>query len=809
MHLSVVQPSPGTLIITLPAPQYHGRQQAPLKLRVTALQNGAVRITRSLRESFLPFQSNIVLDAREAALTPEETPEAILARCGQITLRITKATGSIAFHDAAGRLLLSEGQKAPCILEERPVMVNVFPQGGETTYSESADGIRASADEFETREDRVAYTVKQTFEFDSQEGLYGLGSHEEGYGNLRGRMRELYQHNMKAVVPVLVSTRGWGILFDLECFMVFHDDAEGSYLWADCADEMDYYFMAGGYQAVMAAYAALTGPTPMPPRYAFGYIQSKERYQSAGELIEVVSEYRRRKIPLDVIVQDWRSWPEGQWGYKVFDPERYPDPREMTDTLHRLGARLMISIWPSMQGDRNQNRAEMLEKGLMLGNRTIYNAFLPQARETYWRQALDGLFSKGVDAWWCDCTEPFESDWRGRVKPEPWLRAQLNTGEAKKYLDPGHIQAYSLHHSRGIYEGQRAYTDQKRVLNLTRSSYAGQHRSATVTWSGDVSANWEVLRRQVPEGLNFCATGENYWTTDIGGFFPGGGGAWFSSGDYPQGADDLGYRELYVRWLQYAAFLPMMRSHGTGTPREIWRFGEEGGMFYDAIAKAIRMRSAMVPYLYSLAARCTGNGMPMLTIPALAFPEDSRLTAVNDQMILGGDLLIKPVTRPMHYGPGSARLADADGTESVYLPQSCDWYSLEGERRYAGGQTVTVDAPLDTIPVFARAGSILFWGPPLQHVDEPHDEALAITVYPGSDGHTILYDDAGNGYGYERGESCRIRLDWQDKARTLMIGGREGTYPGMKARLALKVRRAGGPAADVVYDGSAQAIVLE
>ena len=468
-------------------------------------------------KTFVPDAGDVVISREPGTCFVSETDDAYHADCGSTTLKIDKNTGSITYLSKAGEVLLREDEKRPCVMQEKPVMVNHFRKDAQIRYTQSIDGVRASSEDYETVESRKAYACKLSLVFDPEEGLYGLGSHEEGYGNLRGKSRDLYQHNMKAVVPMLLSTKGWGLLLDLGCLMTFHDDAEGTYLWADCADEMDYYFLPGDAREVYRQYAALTGAAPLLPRYAFGFVQSRERYCSAAELIDTVQEYRRRRVPLDVIVQDWQTWPEGQWGWKHFDGTRYPDPAAMTETLHKMGAKLMLSIWPSMQGERNEDRREMLENDCMLGNRVIYNAFDSRARELYWRQARDGLFRYGVDAWWCDCSEPFEGDWHGAIRPEPFERVRLNTEEARKYLDPAKISLYSLYHSMGIYQGQRRETEEKRVLNLTRSSWAGQHRYATVTWSGDVSSTWEVLRRQLPEGLNFMAAGEGWWSTDAGG----------------------------------------------------------------------------------------------------------------------------------------------------------------------------------------------------------------------------------------------------------------------------------------------------
>lgn len=779
--------------------------------RFQAMEEGIIRVTHTCRDAFLPAESDCVVNKGRTEALLHETEDAWHFAAGKITVRMDKKTGALRFLNRQGETLLREPGRRPRVLEEIPVYRHVFDEA-RVQEGQSVDGARAWAEPSRTVKDRTAYACRQNFVFDGQEALYGLGSHEEGIGNLRGHSRLLYQHNMKAVVPVLVSTKGWGILFDMGGLLAFHDDEQGSYLWADCADELDYYFFYGdgSYASLMGKYRLLTGETPMLPRYALGYIQSKERYVDADEMLRVAGEYRRRNVPLDMLVLDWQSWPEGQWGWKTFDRERFPDPSAFIDALHDLQVRFMISIWPSMQGEKNLDRQEMLENGCMLGNRLIYNAFDEKARKLYWKQAEEHLFVHGVDAWWCDCTEPFECDWQGKIKPEPLMRAKGNTDEAKKYLDPAKINMYSLHHSRGIYEGQRGVTEEKRVCNLTRSSCAGQHRYATITWSGDVSANWETLKRHVPEGLNFCATGESYWSTDIGAFFPNGQwDPWFYEGDFDEGVADLGYRELYVRWAQYASVLPMMRSHGTGTPREIWQFGEKGTPFYDAIEKAIHLRYRLVPYLYSLMAAGNQNGMPMLRVPALVFPGDALLRQNQEQMMLGDQLLIKPVTRPMYYGPDSTPLEAESQQETVLLPQGHEWYCWHTGRRYQGGQTVVTHAPLDVLPMFVRAGAVLPWGAVAQSTVAQKDMPLEILVFPGADGEFSLYDDAGDGYSYEKGEAAWIPLRWDDEKRLLTIGERRGAYPGMAEKRTFLVRCFGGTAREAAYSGNEITVQLE
>ncbi len=728
----------------------------------------------------------------------------------------TGQAGSLS-HYCGDRLLVREPARGGKTLVPKKVFRNIFKTGAQTAASQSIDGARAAAAEFETVFDRDAFEAKLEFEFAPDEAIFGLGSHEEGYGNLRGKERLLYQQNMKIVVPYFVSTRGYGVLLDCGSLMTFRDGPDGACWWADVVDELDFYFIGGGsFDAVTKNLHELTGKAPMLPKWAFGFAQSKERYVNAKELVEVVREYRRRKIPLDLIVLDWKSWPNGAgWGQKNFDPLRFPDPKALTDELHSLGARLMVSIWPIMTGDC-PNQRELSDRGLMLGNQSTYDAFSAEARKIYWSQAERGLFANGVDAWWCDCTEPFEADWSGETKPEPHARLLLNTEASKKYLDHAQINSYSLLHSQGIYESQRSAEHQlgsvggsseraelvlgapttKRVINLTRSGYAGQHRYATICWNGDICATWQTLRNCIPEGVNFCATGEPFWTVDIGGFFINHDPKlWFWRGDYSEGCRgltdmnalepdakdtgcrDLGFWELYTRWVQYAAFLPMFRSHGTDAAREIWRFGDEGNIFYDTIAKYIRLRYQLIPYIYSLAAKVTQHGTPMLRAVALDFSHDEKTHSLTDEFLFGSALLICPVTTPMYYEKNSQPIPAANKSREVYLPAGCDWFDFWTDEVHAGGQTVTTAAPLETLPLFVRAGSILPLTEAMQFVDEIPDAPYEIRIFCGADGAFTLYEDAGDGYDYEHGECALVDLKWNDARGELTISERRGGFP--------------------------------
>ncbi len=743
-------------------------------IRIRSARPDAVRVTYTRADHFQNQLNPIFAREKEPGTVRLEADqgERLLFRAGHIRVAAQKATGALSYYGLDGGLLVREPDRGGKTLEPTDVIHTVYDDAGPVQVSQSVDGMRVNAADTREVVDRTAFHTKLELEFADGEALFGLGSHEEGVLNLRGHSQYLYQQNLKATVPVLLSTRGYGLLYASCSFMTFHDDQYGSYIWSDADDEMDFYIMAGKtFDRVIHVYRELTGPAPLFPRWAFGYFQSKERYCSQQELIDTVREYRRRGIPIDVVVQDWQYWPEKQWGQKQFDPARYPDPSAMTADIHAMHARLMISIWPNMAVGSADQR-EMKAAGFLFGNQSTYDAFNPDARALYWKQAQRGLFDHGVDAWWCDSTEPFEDDWKGAVKPEPEQRAMRNARRQKRYMDAGRINAYSLFHSRGVYEGQRAATDAKRVVNLTRSAYAGQHRYATVTWSGDVSASFETLRRQIAAGVNFCAAGEPYWSTDIGAFFvKHRDDLWFWDGQYERGSEDPAYRELYLRWFQFGAFLPMFRSHGTDTPREIWRFGQPGNTVYDTLVQFIRLRYRLLPYVYSLAAMVTFEGYTMMRALAFDFPTDPEAVTQKGEYMFGPAFLAAPVTHPVG-GAG------ADPTEPVYLPAGRDWYDFWTGRRFPGGQEVQADAGLERMPLFVPAGTLLPLGPQVSYADEKPDAPIELRVYPGADGRFVLYEDEGDGYRYEHGLFAKTLIRWSDAARTLHME-RTGWYQGM------------------------------
>ena len=776
---------------------------------LTAYAPDVIRVHYTLEPEFSAQKSLMVLPGAQklAETSVRETTEAIFFSTSKLTVQIDRSTLAFTYRDAHGQILTREPARGGKTLMPVDVIKSIPRQESDIQTELGPDGLRTTIGAFTEMVDRKAYHTRLEFEWADGEALYGLGSHEEGMLNLRGQHQYVYQENMKVAIPVLVSTRGYGILLDSYSLMIFHDDAFGSYLWTDIDDEMDFYFVYGpDFDAIVAGIRRLTGKAPMLPKWVFGYLQSKETYQSQAELIEIVKEYRTRGLPLDGIVQDWHSWTGALWGQKTLDPARFPYPDGMMAEIHKLHSHLIISVWPIMDPMTDDNK-EMKAHGCLLGNGTTYDAFQPQGRAIFWRQANTGLFSHGIDGWWCDCTEPFESDWKGAFKPEPEERMRINIGEAKRYLDPEFINAYSLLHSQGIYEGQRQITERKRVVNLTRSAYAGQQRYGTITWSGDISATWDTLRRQIADGLNFCVTGSPYWTLDIGGFFVRNKpDLWFWSGDYENGCEDPGYRELYLRWFQYAVFLPIFRAHGTDTPREIWRFGVPGEPIYDSLVKFLKLRYTLMPYLYSLAGQVTQADYTIYRMLPFDFREDPNTYEIRDQFMFGPSLLVCPVTRPLYYGSNSTPIPSAGKTRAVYLPAGSDWFDFWTEQWFSGGQTVLTNASIDSMPLFVRSGSILPLGPEIQYAEQAVDAALVLKIYTGCNGQFMLYEDEADNYNYEKGSFATIEINWEDESGCLVFGERQGSFPGMKKSLKLDIVLVGkqpayGEAFSMVYEG--------
>ncbi len=653
----------------------------------------------------------------------------------------------------------------------------------------TANGEVSFSQEIEKIPDRKSYSVCLEFAVGEDEALLGLGQFEDGISDHRDKTVYLYESNMRIAIPFLVTTGHYGILIDSESSMVFDSENDRIRFRIDCAGSLSYYVFTGkDIDSIINCYHQVTGMPSMLPRWVFGYIQSKERYQTAEELEAVAASFRTKKIPVDCIVQDWYSWEEGLWGEKKFDKTRYPDLPGTVKRLHDDNVHFMVSIWPNMSPE-SENYAEFAQKDMLLPNSNLYDAFDEKAREVYWHQTCKEIMDSGADALWCDNAEPFsDADWSGETKKPEKDRYLVVKEASERSMAPERLNSYGLYHAKGIYENWRRTYPDKRVVNLTRSGYTGIQKYGAILWSGDITATYDTMKKQITEGIRMGLTGMPYWTLDIGGFFvvndkyenrgcndrehkP----LWFWHGDYNDGINDLGYCELYVRWLEFGTFLPIFRSHGTDTPREPWQFGKPGDIFHDAITKHIRLRYRLMPYIYSIAAKAHRQGSAMMRSLLMDFSYDENVRTVTEEYMFGPALLVAPVCEPMYYLPGSEKMNDTKKSRTVYLPKGCGWYDFYTEEYCEGGSFVEADAPLDRIPVFVKEGSIIPFAKDSDYADEYNGETDHICVYEGCDANFCLYSDEGDGYSFEDGNCCLTDIRYDHEKQQVFISG-SGSY---------------------------------
>ena len=693
------------------------------------------------------------------------------------------------FSDEGGEYLRLAG----CAFSPRPVR-RLSGDGGSSEVKQTANGEVISFSSGAPELIRTAHSAVLRFEYPRPALLTGLGAHEDGIFDYSRETELLYAHNMKIPIPFLLSSAGWGLLVEAGCAMKFRGEDQAFTFELDAVREVSFLVIRGTDCAdVLRKFAACAGLPAMLPKWAFGYIQSRERYHSAAELVSTAAEFRKRGLGLDCIVQDWFTWQDGCWGDKTPDPARFPDIRALTAALHGMNVRLMVSVWPNTGSGRDCD--EFAAAGLFLPSSRIYDAFSPGARDLYWRQCRRFWMDGGTDALWCDSDEPItDPDWCGEEKRDPETRYRLITEASSLRMDPEDMLLYPSFHLRGLREHWLRDFPGKRPVFLSRAGGADSGSLGAILWSGDIAARWDVLSKQVTEAVRAACSGIAWWTMDIGAFFVGRKEQWFWRGDYPDGVRDPAYRELYVRWFQFGAMLPVFRSHGTDTPREPWAFGPEDSPEYMAVRDMIRLRYRLLPYLYSEAAGSCRGGLPMIRAMLTAFPDDPSVQALSGQYMLGGALLVSPVVRPLKEGGSAA---------AVRLPRGY-WYGLFSKTVYRGGQDVVLDTPLDRFPLLVRAGGILPLSADACCSAEVSSPAKEILVFGGADGSFDLYDDAGDGMGYLNGEYMRIPLAWEDSAEVLRFGSREGGMP-VNAEITVRLFRPDGSTAlrQVRYQGDA------
>ena len=737
-----------------------------------------VRVLKSPAGTAFTKESLAVIKKPQTTkLSVQQQGDVILLKSEKLKVDINLKSGKIAFETLSGTSLLSE--------KESGVRFTDFNDAGSKTY-----------------------TVSQLFKLDADENIYGLGQQQRGKLSLRNEKINMVQGNTDDYVPFLVSTKGYGLFWDNYSPTTFEDKPESASFKSEVGDCIDYYFMLGGnIDGSIACMRDLTGQAPMFPLWTFGFWQSKERYKSQSELVGVVQKHRELGVPLDGIIQDWQYWGSNYlWNAMDFLNPEFPNPKKMVEDIHNMNAHVIISIWNSF-GPQTKQYREMKPQGMLLKFGTWpqsgletwppnmeypsgvepYDVYNPAARQIYWKYLKNGLFSLGIDGWWMDSSEPDHLDF----KPTDFdIKTYL--GSFRKVRN-----AFPLMTVGGVADNQRATSSDKRVFILTRSAFAGQQRYGANTWSGDVNSSWQSLRNQIPAGLNFSMSAIPYWNTDIGGFFAG---AYNKSWNDGSGAKNPAFQELYVRWLQFGAFTPMMRSHGTDVPREIYNFGKKGEPIFDAIAKSINLRYSLLPYIYSAAWDITNNQSTMMRALVMDF-NDKKVVDMNNEYMFGKSILVAPIVNAQYTSETVVKTDENSGwnkddkkdgkeiavdftqqkSSKAYLPVGTSWFDFWSNQKYDGGQEVTLTTTIDKIPLFIKAGSIVPFGPNVQFATEKKWDHLEIRVYPGANAEFTLYEDENDNYNYEKGIYSTISFTWNDAKKSLTINDRKASFPGMLA----------------------------
>ena len=899
-------------------------------VRLQVISAGIIRVSAVPGDNFTDEKSLMIIDTlkRKADFTVSEKKDTVILKTSLVKALVLLRTGEVVFTDTTGKVILAE------------------KQGGR-----SFEAARVGNKDF--------LAVRQQFESPADEALYGLGANQTNYLNLKGKDADLFQYNTQAVVPFLVSSKNYGILWDNNSRTKFGDVreyeeiaglklydkngkegsitatyrdkkdpakvfvtrseneinyqfipdlpkfpagfnlGEGAVTWegaiesevtglhkfiftsagyakllvdgkllvdrwrqcwnpcsihydfnmeagkkynlkiewipdggesfialkhlnplktedqqrislySEVADQIDYYFIAGqNMDEVISGYRTLTGKSPVMPKWAMGFWQSRERYKTQDEILGTVREFRKRQIPIDNIVLDWQYWPIDKWGDHDFDSTRFADPKSMLTTLHdSLNAHLMISVWAKYyKGTRNYEEMDKhgwLYKLNIEKNRkdwlgfvsTFYDAFNADARLAFWNQINTKLYSKGVDAWWMDATEPD-------------ITSNLPMDERKALMDPTalgpaakYFNAFSLQQAKAVYEGQRKTNPDQRVYILTRSAFAGLQRYAAANWSGDISSRWHDMKSQIPCGLSFCLSGIPYWTMDIGGFA-------VETRYYDAKGKDLDeWRELQTRWFQFGTFAPIFRSHGQFPLREMYNIAPENHPAYQAMLAFDKLRYRLMPYIYSLSGMAWLNDYTIMRALVMDFGADTRVQNIDDQFLFGPFIMVNPV---YEYGARSRK---------VYLPANTGWYDLFTGKHYNGGQTIDAAAPYSSIPVFVREGAILPIGPEIQYTTQKPADPVTLYVCEGKDGSFTLYEDENTNYNYEKGAYSLIPFSFNNSTKTLLIGARKGKFAGITEKRTFniifvtpgkpgKLKLDGTPDHVVTYDGTEQKIAL-
>ena len=762
-----------------------------------------VRITKTAQGGQEEKKSLVVIAKPEQVkVTKTQQGDATIYKSSALT--VTVKGGFVSFADSKGNLLTAEGESAFTPITTGP--------------------------------DAGAWKVKQTWALDADEGIYGIGLLQNGKMSQRGENRRMEQNNLEDYAHFYQTIKGYGIYWDNYAptrLVTPADNQAGNVeLESEVGKLIDYYFMYGGdADGVIAEMRHLSGSVPMMPLWTYGFHQSRERYKSQQELLEVVHKYRDLKVPFDGIIQDWQYWGSNyNWNAMEFLNPDFDRAQQMIDEVHKQNAHMSISIWASF-GPETKGFKELKEKGHLFTFETwpqsglpqwpprmdypsgvrVYDPFSSEARDIYWKN-LSRLHKMGIDAWWMDSTDPDHHSYKDSDLDQPSAMGSYRSVR----------NAFPLMTVGGVYDHQRAVDSTKRVFILTRSYFAGQQRYGANTWSGDISSSWESLRKQVPICLNYTLTANPHVNADIGGFFANS----YNTQGFNSATRNPQYQELYTRWMQFGAFTPMMRSHGTEVYRELYYYGKAGEPVYDALVGAVKLRYRFLPYIYSQSWQVTKHNDSFMRALFMDFKSDKQTWNNNRQYMFGHNVLVCPVIDPLYTTEKIVRTDPMSGwdkkegkredyapvdwnatkTYNVYLPAGTKWYDFWTGTLLDGGQTLAADAPLSHSPLYIKAGSILPLGPDVQYANENQYDNLELVVYPGADATFTLYEDEGDNYNYEKGQYSTIPLTWNDRAKTLTIGQRKGSFPGMKQSRTFRVKVIGGTEKAVTYHGKSVSV---
>lgn len=734
---------------------------------------GIVRVYKTPANRPYAKQSLVILKKPETVqFTEEEKQNNVTLTGGKVKMEVNTQTGGIRFYTRDGRYLMAD--------KDYGTSFTNFNDAGKPSYS-----------------------VRQAFLLDKNDVFYGLGQQQTGKVSQRNQKILLRNANTKICIPFIHSVKGYAIYWDNYSPTTFTDNLQETSFDSEVGDCADYYVIYGGNaDGVIAGVRDLTGQAPLYPLWTLGFWQSRERYKSPDELCEVVDKYRALKVPLDGIVQDWQYWGcDSNWNSLNFQNPRYVNkmgdpaymkflpngedpnarygspriktPKEMVDYVHKQHAHIMISVWPSF-GPWTDIYHKLDSIHALYNFETWprkagvkpYDPFNPQARDLYWNGMKQHIWDLGMDAWWLDTTEPDHFDIKDTDFDTPTYLGSFRRVH----------NAYPLISNKGVYEHQRATTSGKRVFLLTRSSFLGQQHYGSHSWSGDVVSTWETMRNQLAAGLNYSLCGIPYWNTDLGGFF-----AWRYNND----VNNIAYHELHTRWYEWGTFQPIMRSHNSSPVAvEIYQFGKKGDWTYDALEKFTRLRYRLLPYIYSTTWDVTHNAGSIIRPLMMDFNDDRNVYGIGDEYMFGRSILVRPVTDSLYTWQdkkqnGHFKGFGKIGTTKVYLPAGAKWFDFWTGEILTGGRQIVKEVPIDIMPVYIKAGSIMPWGPDVQYATEKKWNDLEIRVYPGADGTFTLYEDEFDNYNYEKGDYSTIQFTWNDNRKELTIAPRKGAYKGM------------------------------